>query len=316
MAGETFTTLGRVLAIGISERTEGTDDDSSLEAEVGIGPADSPLADWTWIPADPDESWTDPAAMTDQYTAELVIPAPGELRIAYRFRRGAAVDGPPDWGDWTSCDLSRGAGRDGSEDGLSIVDAAVILGLSPCDRENACGSPPLAECEDGSTLRTYETAPRCEILVGEASCTFPATAVDCALRTECAADACISDSVTIDWCRLDTPLSLELSPEAGFAATASIRAPGLTDRSAMVDTDERLRLDRGLGPVGSSVDSSAWRWTEGEADATWNDPDGVDRWLADLPGVGVGVGSWQLARRGSGQRRSRRQLHLLRPKHR
>lgn len=294
--GASLTVLGRVRASGITDRTEATDADAAIEAEVGFGSAEFDTSEWTWIPAEPDATWADPASAADQYSAELAVPSTGESRIAYRFRRG----GDGNWGDWTLCDLSRGAGRDGSEDGFALEDAGVVRGLGPCDIENVCGSAPLSECADPDTLRSFADTPTCEVVGGAAACNFAPIETECPARTECVGGACVSDSVTINWCRLDSPVSLELSPETAFPAAASIRVVGLTDRTTSVDVDERLAVDLGIGPVGSDVSSPAWRWTAGEPDADWTNSGGVDRWEANLSGVGVG--SWVAAARVSGDR--------------
>ena len=118
----TTSVIGAVTAIGV---TDSPGQGPNIAGQLGFGPADQPVdsAYWTWITASYDDGSS--GSKYDGYVAQIVAPALGDFRYAYRFQyRG---------GDWTYCDL------DGSEDGFNMAQAGDMLVHPPtvtwCDVE-------------------------------------------------------------------------------------------------------------------------------------------------------------------------------------
>ncbi len=112
----TLTVYGRVFEAGI---TEGTGAGRGLEAEVGVGPADTAPETWQWQRADFSIDVDD--AVNDEFVAVLELPSSGLYRYAFRFRLQHS-DGV---GPWLYADL------DGSDNGFEVARAGMLEVIDP-----------------------------------------------------------------------------------------------------------------------------------------------------------------------------------------
>ncbi len=123
-AGVVTTVYGRVYEAGITDRSDATDPDDGLRAQLGYGADGSaPGGEWTWIDAVPNAGY-DAAGdggepNNDEYQAALAIAELGAWDFAFRFTRD-------DGETWTYCDRAAGDGMDGSEDGYQADRAGQI----------------------------------------------------------------------------------------------------------------------------------------------------------------------------------------------
>ncbi|MFO0744999.1 MAG: lamin tail domain-containing protein [Myxococcota bacterium] len=184
-AGGSVTVYGRVYVAGITDVDQtGNDASASIQAAIGVGPsagAFDPSA-WTWTPAAPNAGYGtgSPAfeAHNDEYQASLAAPATaGSYRYAFRFSGDHGAS-------WSYCDLNRGAGHDGIEDGFDPADAGALTVTSPCD-PNPCTAPAAPRCDAGSYVTQAATG-ACTVQADGAHCAYAETPLDCgALGKQC-----------------------------------------------------------------------------------------------------------------------------------
>jgi len=184
--GLTYRVGGRVFVEGLTDLTKGIDPHGDLRAELGWGPDGSqPGADWTWVVAQPAEDWDGEAAgevALDEYLGGLVAPALGRYDYAFRFSLDAALS-------WTYCD----GGAEGSRDGYSSDQAGDLQGVAAVDPclPNPCNQAPEPSCRGNSAI-THQLPGVCEVVAGEASCTYTEIVTDCLLAGQiCQEGACI-----------------------------------------------------------------------------------------------------------------------------
>ncbi len=113
-AGDALLVYAHVFEEGITDRTDATDPDEALIAQVGYGPdgTDPGGDEWQWTAAEPNAGWNAADAEelgNDEYQGAFAVLEPGEYDFAYRFSR--------DGGAWLHCDRAAGPGSDGAEDG-------------------------------------------------------------------------------------------------------------------------------------------------------------------------------------------------------
>ena len=124
--GAYFQVYGRVYDEGITDVSPATDPSPRLLAQAGYGPQGSQphAADsqWVWTEAQPNDGYTDTGAGepgNDEYRALLSAPAAGAYNLAFRFSLNGGFS-------WLYCDLAKGYGHDGSEDGYQAGDAGRL----------------------------------------------------------------------------------------------------------------------------------------------------------------------------------------------
>ncbi|TNF28455.1 MAG: hypothetical protein EP329_17865 [Deltaproteobacteria bacterium] len=191
---EAFDAYGRYYVAGLTDVDKTANDASPLVRAafaVSAPPADdndtlNDPSTWTWVSADLNATYGTGSPSfeenNDEWTANLTAPAvPGAYLLGFR------VSG--DFGrTWTYCDLGKGVGHDGSEDGFAVADAGQITVTNPCD-PNPCTTPPDA-CA-GDTLSTYANPGACTVNGdGTTACDYgTATETDCTTTTgRCDAD--------------------------------------------------------------------------------------------------------------------------------
>ena len=122
---------GHVHLKGVTDKTQGPDENPTLVGAVGIGPLESDPhqnSDWSWTEAVVNPVWDDDAAEepgNDEYQADAKSPkVPAAYSVAYRF----SFDGG--W-SWTYCDRNFGPGADGSADGYQVNRASLLKVETP-----------------------------------------------------------------------------------------------------------------------------------------------------------------------------------------
>jgi hypothetical protein len=197
LPGTSIAPYGRVRIAGITDRTSGIDFDSRLGAEFGWGPVGTaPTADsWTWVAGSPSTSWTDVGTGDDgwdEYFVPLTLDMePGRYEFAWRFGTSEATG-------WTLCDLDRGPGRDGSENGYASTDAGRLTVISEAERcaEVVCDDAPATDCASATEVREYAAAGTCRVIDGATACVYAETLVDCDEDGQiCLAGACAPAAV-------------------------------------------------------------------------------------------------------------------------
>lgn len=93
-------------------------------------------------------------------------------------------------------------------------------------------------------------------------------------------------SVTIDWCRLQSPASVEVAVSESFTVYGRVYVEGVTDQSEDNDPYPTLEAEIGWGGVGSDPGAGDWTWVEATPNPGW---DSVmfgelnnDEYMADL----------------------------------
>ncbi len=207
--GATLQAFATVRQAGITDRSDRTDPDPTLLAQIGFAP-EAEADQLRWVAADPDFEWDASAEEEpdlDQYVGELIAPEPGEYIFAFRF---SADDGE----SWTQCDLDPG-----SLDGFAGRDAGrlVVVEARACE-PNPCRNPPAPAC-DGNTRLTYAAVGECREVDGEAVCDYEGQRTPCAQNEVCRGGACVPED-------LPNPLPGEViftellyNPEAPLAET-------------------------------------------------------------------------------------------------
>jgi hypothetical protein len=190
VAGTPLTFYGRVHEAGLTDRSDATDADPRLLAQLGYGPdASEPAenAEWQWFDAAPNPGWSGQAEgepLNDEYLLATPAPAEGTYDHAFRFSADAGQT-------WTYCDRRTDAG-DGSVDGYQ-VDAAgsMITVAGPCE-PNPCNAAPEGTCVVNVATR-YAAEGVCSIDGEGFACEYPAAEeIDCAaLGQVCAAGVCV-----------------------------------------------------------------------------------------------------------------------------
>ncbi|MEM6533823.1 MAG: lamin tail domain-containing protein [Myxococcota bacterium] len=184
-ASEPLEFRGRLFQPGVTDASNRTDPDPTVQAEWGFGPAGSmPGSDWTWVGGSASASWVDSRAPDeDEYAAFPNAPASGNYSFAFRF----SVDGGV---TFTACDF------DGSDNGFQSQEAGALFTTSSACDPNPCFSPPRDECgDDGVTLFTYDAPGDCAIVGSQASCDYEAKSFDCSsLGGFCVAGDCANEA--------------------------------------------------------------------------------------------------------------------------
>jgi hypothetical protein len=124
LAGTGTTVYGRVYEPGLTTRTQYTDPDPMLIAQVGWGPAGDPrtTTGWTWSDAGANEGYDGNEAgepNNDEYMATLAPATSGSFDYAYRFSRDGGFS-------WLYCDRNAGQGSDGSQDDYQPANAGKL----------------------------------------------------------------------------------------------------------------------------------------------------------------------------------------------
>ena len=193
VAGTSFTVYGRVFEDGITNRTDATDADPALRAQVGYGPdgTDPGSMGWVWTNATPNAGWNAATAMpaepgNDEYQATFLAPGSGTYDLAYRFSRDGGMT-------WLSCDRDAGLGSDGAEDGYQVANAGSLTTLGdPCE-PNPCQMAPPSTCADASNLTVFSAPGTCTLSGSSPVCDFSAMLVSCSDQGRlCRDGACVS----------------------------------------------------------------------------------------------------------------------------
>lgn len=126
--GESVQVFGRAYIPGVTTATVFNDQWGALVSQAGSGPVATPPGDpaWTWVDATPNpgydgSEWGALESNNDEHVAELVVPPVSGSPYEYAFRFSG-----DNGATWLYCDLGRGGGRDGSEDGYSSEDAGRL----------------------------------------------------------------------------------------------------------------------------------------------------------------------------------------------
>ncbi len=182
--GDDLALFGRVVALGITDRSPLTDPDEALVANAGYGPPDSDPqgVGWRWIDARANLDYDGDAEgepEADEYRADFPAPALGLYALAYRFSR--------DGGDtWTYCDA------DGSENGYDPGESGDLTVVAPqtCD-PNPCVNPPEDACDGDDVALRHGEAGACELIDGEALCDYSPERVECDGGEACRQGRCV-----------------------------------------------------------------------------------------------------------------------------
>jgi hypothetical protein len=74
----------------------------------------------------------------------------------------------------------------------------------------------------------------------------------------------IAPTYSIDWCRLQWPLTLTLASNEAFSVYGQVYIAGLTDQSTVNDLADNVVADVGYGPDGTDPSSDpGWIWIRG-----------------------------------------------------
>ena len=184
-----FTVSGRFHAPGLTDVDLTRNDPHPLiRASFAVVAANTtaPPASWVWVPALPDDGWTSTLAgfepTLDAWSRQTKSPpTPGDYRVAFRVSGDAGAT-------WTLCDLNRGAGRDGSEDGFSLADAAALTVTNPC-LPNPCTITPARYCEGDSVVSPANTG-ICTIADDRFRCDYRTGGFTTPCPAYCAEGAC------------------------------------------------------------------------------------------------------------------------------
>jgi hypothetical protein len=268
---ETRDAFVRVFADGITNRSPAVDEDPALRVELGVGPRDElPSADtWRWIAAAPNPGWTDTAEPgNDEYMATLTAPSePGAWDFAFRATRS-------DGRLWLYCDRNAGPGADGAANGFQIANAGKLVVRGPCDGV-VCESPPAAECVDASTRRVWLGPGTCSLVEGAPTCSWTETEDVCGSEEEpasCVDGACIPETVSIDWCRLQFPRAFEVASGGEADVYGRVFVSGWTDRTTRHDLPAGgpVIAQAGFGPANHVPDDLLWTWFDASPTPEWD----------------------------------------------
>lgn len=117
-----LTAYARVYLAGVTDQGAGNNPRPWLKVQFGYGTDADPTAWTAWTAASPNPSfnghdWGEPN--NDEYWATTPAPKPGQYRHAFRVSGDNGQS-------WTYCDLNRGPGSDGSQDGFQAADAGTL----------------------------------------------------------------------------------------------------------------------------------------------------------------------------------------------
>lgn len=124
--GATHDVFCRVFVAGVTDLTDGVDENALVKGELGWGPDATDPADnqdWTWVSTLPTPDWSGQGngeAPNDEYKGVLTAPAAGAYDYAFRF----TSDGED---TWVYCDRDNGFEHDGSEDGYQPDMAGTLV---------------------------------------------------------------------------------------------------------------------------------------------------------------------------------------------
>lgn len=184
--GESFTALGRVFDVGVTDVTAATDAAPGIVVSFGTGPAGSAPTGpgWAWAPGFPDLFWDDVEAPgEDLWRAPVLLDATGEYDVAMRV----SADGG---GTWRLCDLD-GSGDYYGGGGYELEQAGSVAVGAPTCVPNPCTAQPSPACE-GSVL-VYAAASAGVCFIGESAqpvCEFEMSSFDCSHFGGCVDGAC------------------------------------------------------------------------------------------------------------------------------
>lgn len=154
--------------------TPGTDTGAALSVEVGYGPAGTvPDASWTWLPAEPDSTWSATAAGapagTDAWNGRFTTPPAGEWAVVFRVSVDAGHSA-------SICDTT------GLGDGFLPAQAWMLTSEpSACDPDPCSVAPGLA-CDADEVVDLGLPAACALAGDGAAVCAWTAT-----VQSDCAA---------------------------------------------------------------------------------------------------------------------------------
>ncbi|MEZ4463275.1 MAG: lamin tail domain-containing protein [bacterium] len=109
--------------------------------------------------------------------------------------------------------------------------------------------------------------------------------------------------MTVDWCRLQFPLDVELPAGSSVTVYGRVFEAGVTDATPLNDVEDGFLGQVGVGPAGTPPDA-AWRWADGVPNPGWDglaagEPDN-DEWQAELvvPAPGAYAFAFRFSRDG------------------
>jgi hypothetical protein len=79
----------------------------------------------------------------------------------------------------------------------------------------------------------------------------------------------------VGWCRLQFPTEVTLTPGTVAATYGRIWVAGVTSATPGVDVHPRLRVELGIGPMGSQPSAASWSWVPANPTPGWNGPAAV-----------------------------------------
>ena len=185
---------GRVLALGVTDVSEGVDEYPYMVAAGGFGPEGSDPRDnpnWIWISGNGTTDWIDTDEPgIDEYEVTINAPSAGTYDIAFRFSLDSGTS-------WEYCDLDTGVeGEDGSENGYQSDNAGVLTTLpDPCEANPCTSTPPL--CDGELTRLTPRFPGVCTRTDSTPSCAYDYDSFDCSLILgTCEVGDCVGGAVT------------------------------------------------------------------------------------------------------------------------
>ncbi len=184
----------RIYEEGVTTVTPQVDTIVGLVTEAGFGAEGTdPAMDsgWVWTLGTATPDWNANTAgepNNDEYMATLTAPSEEAiLDMAWRISLDSGEN-------WVYCDLDKGDGMDGSEDGYSPDNAAVLMVIEPVDpcTPNPCTEIPAATCQSPTVAVTYGGPGACSVVNDAAECDYTENVVDCAIDGKtCLNGACI-----------------------------------------------------------------------------------------------------------------------------
>ncbi|MCA9518420.1 MAG: PPC domain-containing protein, partial [Myxococcales bacterium] len=234
-AGGTVDVYGRLYVGGVTDVNQtGNDANAFIKAAVGVSPLDPATFDaaaWTWTAATANAGYgtASPSfeANNDEYKGTITAPAaPGGYRYAFRVSGDSGAT-------WTYCDLARGVGHDGAEDGFALADAGALTVTTQCS-PNPCTTPTAATCT-GEVYQTYAAPGTCTPGASAPTCDYaPNAPIDCAATGErCSVAgggcvACVGDDdcgVPFEACDLGTHACVAACMDDGYEPNDTSAAP-------------------------------------------------------------------------------------------
>ena len=184
VVGETVTIVGEVYVAGAT----GDGHHPGVTVQAGHGATDV-VTDWTWVDSTFDGNTSDDAE-GGRYTHTLTTDEANTFLFAVRVSLNEGSD-------WTYCDMNRGEGQDGSQNGFANGDAGLLtVQADPCDSFTCPEGEPVC---DGDTLIEVGGEATCSpafddgdsIFVAECSYADESTTNCVALGGTCDTDECV-----------------------------------------------------------------------------------------------------------------------------